>query len=509
MGKDPIKSFAAAFAAKPSLVDTLDGWGNIYDYSVPPMAPISTFWDKPIVLPLDQPIDLDKSLSIYLLEKSLVERINKRLSSRSPWQMSLFCPNEINTPFSSCDSDAYISKTTKSVLGPIFRSLEQQFLDSSLTSIFSPKNSLNESDTELSMVTLSDSIEFTDHLSAPVEQLTALVGYDKQLVVTPVGAPIRNVSLSSHDFHEQLIRKLSTLKNNSKVAESSPSNQRNKESTNEGFFEQGIEFLQTRKDIPDKNPLNKEFLAKLTNIQAHNSSVPFIEITKEIPRNDFKLAPTENTEVRINSPLIFKYPESYAYKISRVHTQRLSLVNYNLDREFCLFRKNPDFTYDSFYLPEFLKVTLDEEGQPISVNGLCPYCPSLIFLSMENESYANHLSTVHGVYPDDSLIPEPIMVGKFRIKRPGSLKKKKERNTLNNGSDGAVCPICHVIVQIDTNVPNERVMTKYLKHFHSEHKERELKEKSIVSLGQSLDNNSQSAADSLLSQIDDFTSEVD
>lgn len=488
MGTVPTKSFAAAFAAKTSLVDTLDEWGNIDDYCVPPKAPVSTFWDKPNMLPLDQPIDLDKNLSIYHLENSLVEYINKKLSSPSSRQMSLFCSKEINTPFSSCNNDSYISETTKSILGPIFDSLEQLLLDTPLTSMISSTS--NESGSELAV---------------PIESKKQLAVTP---VVTPIGTPIENNGLPLQKFHEQLIEKLISLHINSDLAESSASSLKNKESTHVNN-KQGPEFLQKRKNTPDRNPLNKEFLTKLKNIQGYNSSFPFVEITKEIPKNDLKLTPTEGTEVRIKSSLIFTYPESYGYKISRIHTQRLSLVNYNLDCEFCLFRRNPDFSSDSHYLPEFLKIPLDEEGQPESMNGLCPYCPALIFLNMENESYTNHLSTVHGVYSDNSLSPEPVMVGKFRIKRPGSFKKKKERNTLKTGSDGAVCPICHVIVQIDTNVSNERVMAKYLKHFHIEHKEKELKKEELEPLGQSLDHNSQSVVDTLSSQIDHFTNEAD
>lgn len=131
---------------------------------------------------------------------------------------------------------------------------------------------------------------------------------------------------------------------------------------------------------------------------------------------------------------------------------------------------------DSVYDPEIIRVQMhfDEQNQrllPINVTryGLCPFCPHLVFYDMRTSAYGQHLAFHHGVCTDGYLTPEPLMYGKYHLKKTGKNRKtipqKREVNAV-------ICPVCHdfVEVQASQTTANIQPFYGYLRHFKLEHR---------------------------------------
>lgn len=443
-----------------SLVETIDMF-NREDYlSSSFLGHPYSIWDAPVanISPIHQ-------FSAYNLEKNLHEFINNNKLFATNNDTNIFGPNQ--SIFSIQENTSLVSEATRHLIEQLFDSVDLRITD--LFNEVQHPADISSSDIVLggSSISLSTTDSSTIHSRRSSYDLD-----ETQLKSFLLVEDLVDQYVDSESTDEEFA--LKEPQTTSVILDENTSLQLfyNSNEAKDITLKKG-ERSALPKVTPDNSPLNKAFICKLKHLQTREPDNTCCEDNiRELSKNSFHFIPSEECDNRIKSSLIFKYAERHDYKISRFHTQRYSLDKYNLNRECHQYKKNHKFSFELPFEPEFYKIALDEQGQPEtdSESGLCPCCPNPLFFNMKNGSYFHHLSTVHGIYSDHYLTPEPFIVGKFRVKMSGADKKKKGRATVNSGSDGVICPMCHSIVEIDTTAPKERVMVKYLRHFESEHR---------------------------------------
>lgn len=136
------------------------------------------------------------------------------------------------------------------------------------------------------------------------------------------------------------------------------------------------------------------------------------------------------------------------------------------------YEKNGLFHINRPYQQEFTRVELESEnGAPFNYtrSGLCAYCPGWNFYELKNSNYAKHLSHNHGIYPDNTLAPDPLDLG---LHYQGQHTSSPPGQYSSNTAYMAVrCPACSCLIQIRLALPNRLLSLKpYLRHYKDKHR---------------------------------------
>lgn len=102
--------------------------------------------------------------------------------------------------------------------------------------------------------------------------------------------------------------------------------------------------------------------------------------------------------------------------------------------------------------------------------GLCPYCVRPRWLLMCDSTYAHHLENIHGVYKDNTVVPDPLAWAEYRFAHP---RRKTGAEVVLNG---CVCLECGEVMLTDLLRPRLeqdplwRRYLGYLRHYKQQHR---------------------------------------
>ncbi|OBA19843.1 hypothetical protein METBIDRAFT_230395 [Metschnikowia bicuspidata var. bicuspidata NRRL YB-4993] len=143
------------------------------------------------------------------------------------------------------------------------------------------------------------------------------------------------------------------------------------------------------------------------------------------------------------------------------------------------YERNPYFKPHRPYQQEFTRVELNPlTGAPImeTRSALCVYCENFHFYELKNSCYSQHMSHSHGIYTDDYLTPDPLLIGRYLL----SKKSSPTRKTLprQRSHEGVVCPACYEVVEILcwSSTKTTKPLSNYLRHFKEKHRVEKRKE---------------------------------
>lgn len=134
--------------------------------------------------------------------------------------------------------------------------------------------------------------------------------------------------------------------------------------------------------------------------------------------------------------------------------------------------KNDLFQIDKPYQQEFTRVELgSENGLPLNHtrSGLCAYCPGWNFYELKNSNYAKHLGHSHGIYPDNTLAPDPLDMGLHYLNH--NIISSIAHHSSKTAYLAVRCPVCSYLIQIRPALPGQLLNLKpYLRHFKDKHR---------------------------------------
>ncbi|WPK23501.1 hypothetical protein PUMCH_000742 [Australozyma saopauloensis] len=200
------------------------------------------------------------------------------------------------------------------------------------------------------------------------------------------------------------------------------------------------------------------------------SNAPHIG-TKGLLINKAKLTPTTDAYKRA---LIVLLDQSEC-TLQRVRHERVSLDGLKSLYKNYVFERNPLFGLRNPYQQEFTRIELcpiTKEKIGSSRCALCLYCRDILFFELKNSNYSQHMCHNHGIYPDNYLTPEPLLLGKYFVQKAQNEKRKTALRKRER--EGVVCPVCYEVVEVrcwSTKV-EKNPFSNYLRHFKLKHRSR-------------------------------------
>lgn len=138
------------------------------------------------------------------------------------------------------------------------------------------------------------------------------------------------------------------------------------------------------------------------------------------------------------------------------------------------YYRNNNFGRFEPYTPQWIRFEVDDDGENISSTkaGCCAYCPNTSFYDYSSSGYLSHMSTEHGIFPTNYIVPDPINYGYYyRGSGDKILAFKKEPSFLNNPAFQACfqCPQCLEVVRAGCQ-QDKKIFLTYFRHFKCGHK---------------------------------------
>lgn len=165
--------------------------------------------------------------------------------------------------------------------------------------------------------------------------------------------------------------------------------------------------------------------------------------------------------------------EATVTNIRRTRFIRGSLEALNGLHEDIRYEKNPCFSIERPYEPEFISYQVDKSNNlPYNEtrSGLCPYCPEIKFRNFKTSTYSQHLALWHGVHTDNYLTPNPSHFGVYRLCKNRNLETRKTQAHSSN-KNGVVCPVCHEVIEVGcSKATRDKPLSGYLRHFRDAHR---------------------------------------
>lgn len=131
---------------------------------------------------------------------------------------------------------------------------------------------------------------------------------------------------------------------------------------------------------------------------------------------------------------------------------------------FISYERSTKFHYNRPYEAQYIRYELDEYQSPITESkcGLCSFCVEVKFYPYKNSTYLSHLTLMHGVFPNNFVVPEGLYVGQYRMSRTSISRKKCITN-------GLQCPVCFQLIPIKCWRTKTNPLLSYFRHFKKSH----------------------------------------
>lgn len=131
---------------------------------------------------------------------------------------------------------------------------------------------------------------------------------------------------------------------------------------------------------------------------------------------------------------------------------------------FITYERSERFHVNRPYEPQFIRYELDEENMIVTESkcGLCSYCPKVNFYPFKNSTYLSHLSLMHGIFPNNFVVPEGLYVGLYQVSRSPYSKNRSIIEALK-------CPVCFEVIPIRCWKTKANPLLSYFRHFKKSH----------------------------------------
>jgi hypothetical protein len=208
----------------------------------------------------------------------------------------------------------------------------------------------------------------------------------------------------------------------------------------------------------------------------YSAAQPIPTIAQETTLVNFASLPLERPIEELVKPILVEFQrddEAAITNIRRTRFIRGSLEGLNGLHEDIRYEKNPCFSIERPYEPEFISYQVDKSNNlPYNEtrSGLCPYCPEIKFRNFKTSTYSQHLALWHGIHTDNYLTPNPSHFGVYRLCKNRNLETRKTQAHSSN-KKGVVCPVCHEVIEVGcSKATRDKPLSGYLRHFRDAHR---------------------------------------